>query len=99
MDAVQNLGSIGSEVEEDLEENKKAIADATGVRTKEKAEYSKESADQPEYKPVGVSPFHIDRLAITAQATEYLVFSLFMSYEFTLVWHSLNCFNGRLLRD
>ena len=33
-----------SQVTEDLEENKKAIADATGVRTKEKAEFSKESS-------------------------------------------------------
>jgi chromosome segregation ATPase len=33
------------DVTEDLEENKKAIADATGVRTKEKAEFSKEAAE------------------------------------------------------
>merc|ERR1719316_388009 len=33
------------DVEEDLEENKKAIADATGVRTKEKAEFTKESSE------------------------------------------------------
>jgi regulator of replication initiation timing len=33
------------DVQEDLEENKKAIADATGVRTKEKAEFTKESSE------------------------------------------------------
>merc|ERR1719353_2020249 len=33
------------DVKEDLEENQKAIADATGVRTKEKAEYVKESSE------------------------------------------------------
>jgi len=33
------------DVKEDLEDNKKAIADATGVRTKEKAEYTKESSE------------------------------------------------------
>ena len=36
---------VFGEVTRELEENKKAIADATGVRTKEKAEYTKESAN------------------------------------------------------